>query len=196
MGFQFTRPALVAALLLTGGTSVLAAQLNFGVTGGVNFATLHGDDIDFNSTTGWSAGLYGGIGFGPNLSVEGQALYSRKGAESDIGDLTQDYFQVPLLLKYHFGSPESTRLYLFAGPAFNWQWSCEIDSGDTSVDCEDLAANPEDATFSGMFGAGVQFGRLGLEARYETGFSDTIENIESKDGTFSILARLAILGSR
>jgi Outer membrane protein beta-barrel domain len=198
MGFRFARPVLCLALLLTGAASVTQAQLNLGLTGGVNFSTINNDDLDATTTTGGVGGGYVSIGFGPNLSIEGQVLYTQKGAETDAGDLRQGYLQIPALLKFHFGSGEGTRLYIFGGPALNWQWDCTVTTDVDELDCEDVpfAGNPEDATFSGMLGLGVQFGRLGVEGRYETGFSDSIENIDSKDGTFSLLARLAILGSR
>ena len=196
MGFRFARPVLLASLLLAGGTPAMAAQLSVGLTGGVNFSKIDNDDLDATTTTGGVFGGYVNIGFGSNLSIEGQVLYTQKGAETNDGDLQQGYMQVPALLKFHFGSGEGTRLYIFGGPALNWQWDCTISVGDTEVDCEDVAANPEDATFSGMLGLGIQFGRFGVEGRYETGFSDSIENIDSKDGTFSLLARLALLGSR
>ena len=190
------RSVLFTTLLLIGGASGSAAQLNIGLTGGVNFSKINNDDLDATTTTGGVGGGYVNLGFGPNLSIEGQVLYTQKGAETNDGDLKQGYLQIPALLKFHFGSGTGTRLYVFGGPALNWQWDCSISVGDTEVDCEDVAANPEDATFSGMLGLGIQFGRFGVEGRYETGFSDSIENIDSKDGTFSLLARLAILGSR
>lgn len=198
MAKALVRSVLFTMLLLIGGAAASAAQLNVGLTGGVNFSTINNDDLDATTTTGGVGGGYVNIGFGPNLSIEGQVLYTQKGAESDAGDLRQGYLQIPALLKFHFGSGEGTRLYIFGGPALNWQWDCTITTDVDELDCEDVpdVGNPEDATFSGMVGLGVQFGRFGVEGRYETGFSDSIENIDSKDGTFSLLARLALLGSR
>jgi outer membrane protein with beta-barrel domain len=190
------RSVLFTTLLLISGATASAAQLNIGLTGGVNFSKINNDDLDATTTTGGVGGGYVNVGFGPNLSIEGQVLYTQKGAETNDGDLRQGYMQIPALLKFHFGSGEGTRLYVFGGPALNWQWDCTITVDSAEADCEDVSANPEDATFSGMLGLGIQFGRFGVEGRYETGFSDSIENIDSKDGTFSLLARLALIGSR
>ena len=47
-----------------------------------------------------------------------------------------------------------------------------------------------------MRALGIQFGRLGAEAHYQSGFSDTFEGIDASYGVWSLMFRLAILGSR
>jgi hypothetical protein len=198
MNPKFLRMTATAALVIAAITAPASAQVGLGLTGGVSVSNLDGDDItDADNYTGFSGGAYVNLGLGSALSLEPQLLYTRKGAGSSDGDLTQDFLQIPALLKYSFGAPGTgVRLFVFAGPVFSYAWSCEIDTGD-GVDCEDFPdVGSENSTiWSGTAGAGLQFGKLGLDVRYETGLSDTFEDIDAKYGTWTIMGRFALVGS-
>ena len=110
-----------------------------------------------------------------------------QGFNVDTISATQGYIEVPALLKVYFG-----KLNIFAGPAVSWQVSCSVDASNASGTCD--SANT--SLWSGIVGAGLQFGKLGVEAHYQSGFSDTFDNVNASYGVWSFMGRLALLGSR
>jgi hypothetical protein len=171
------------------------AQVAFGITGGVNSSTLTGsdaDNIDVSSKTGGAGGVYTNIYLGQRFSVEGQLLFQGQGftgADSANAeyDVAQGYIMLPALLKVYFG-----HLNIFAGPAVSWEVSCSVDANNTAGDCDSSTAS----LWSGIVGLGIQFGRLGVEGHYQSGFSDTFDGIDASYGVWSLMGRLALLGSR
>ena len=172
-----------------------SAQLAVGLTGGVNSATLTGSDadqIDVSSKTGGAGGLYANIYLGSRFSAEGQLLFQGQGFQgADTAnveyDVAQGYIVVPMLLKVYFG-----KLNIFAGPAISWEVSCSVDQDSTAGECD----SSQSGLWSGIAGLGIQFGRFGAEAHYQSGFSDTFENVNASYGVWSLMGRFAILGSR
>jgi hypothetical protein len=180
------------ALFLTGSAS---AQLAIGITGGVNSATLTGSDADainVDSETGGAGGIYANIYLGSRFSAEGQLLFQAQGftgTGSTTGDIdvAQGYIVFPMLLKVYFG-----KLNIFAGPAVSVEVSCSVDASGSSGECD----SSNTSLWSGIAGLGIQFGRLGVEAHYQSGFSDTFDNVNASYGVWSLMGRFAILGSR
>lgn len=173
----------------------LPAQLAIGLTGGVNSATLSGsdaDEIDVSSKTGGAGGLYANIYIGKRFSAEGQLLFQGQGftgTDSTTGsvDVAQGYIVFPMLFKVYFG-----RLNIFAGPAVSVEVSCSIDASGDSGECD----SSNSSLWSGIAGLGVQFGRLGVEGHYQSGFSDTFDGVNATYGVWALMGRFAILGSR
>lgn len=185
-GLHLAPLGLLLSFLIVG---PLSAQVAIGLTGGVNTSTLSGSDVDsldVNSGTGGGGGAYVNLYLGPKFSVEGQLLFSANSFDVSSVTVTQGYLQIPALLKFYAG-----KLNLFAGPAIAWEVSCSADAS-ASATC-DQSAN---SVWSGIAGAGLQFGKLGVEAHYQTGFSDSFEDVDASVGAWYLMARLAILGSR
>ncbi len=172
-----------------------SAQLAVGITGGVNSATLTGsdaDNIDVSSKTGGAGGLYGNIYLGKRFSVEGQLLFQGQGFQgvdsSDVSySVAQGYIVFPMLLKVYFG-----HLNIFLGPSVSVEVSCSVDASGDSGQCD----TSNSSLWSGIAGLGIQFGRLGVEAHYQSGFSDTFDSVNASYGVWSLMGRFAILGSR
>ena len=87
-------------------------DVSFGVKGGVNFATITGDDFDSpNSRTSFHVGLLAEFPISPMFSLQAEALYSGQGFESNVdgglvgGDgnieYQLDYINVPILAKVY-----------------------------------------------------------------------------------------------
>ena len=183
--------ALAFALCLARPAS---AQLAIGITGGVNSATLTGSDADaikVSSKTGGAGGAYANIYLGSRFSAEGQLLFQGQGftGTDSTGaiDVAQGYIMVPMLLKVYFG-----HLNIFAGPAISWEVNCSVNSSGTSGECD----TSNSSLWSGIAGLGIQFGRLGVEGHYQSGFSDTFDGLNASYGVWSLMGRFAILGSR
>ena len=191
-GIRLVALAVGFGLLLAAPAS---AQLAVGLTGGVNSATLTGsdaDEINVDSKTGGAGGIYANIYLGSRFSAEGQLLFQGQGFQgADTAnveyDVAQGYIVLPMLLKVYFG-----KLNIFAGPAISWEVSCSVNADNTAGECD----SSQSGLWSGIAGLGIQFGRLGAEVHYQSGFSDTFEDVNASYGVWSLMGRFAILGSR
>lgn len=186
---QGLRTILLASLLGFASVGAAGAQVAIGLTGGVNSATLTGSDADAigaDAKTGGAGGVYTNLYLGKKFSVEGQLLFAGQGFDVDTVSVTQGYLELPILLKFYVG-----KLNLFAGPAISWEVSCTADAS-ASIACD----TSKNSVWSGIAGAGLQFGKLGVEAHYQSGFSDTFEDIDVSYGVWMLMGRLALLGSR
>ena len=180
-------------------SSVASAQINLGLTGGINSATLTGSAVDsanLSSKTGGAGGVYLNLSLGQKLAVEGQLLYASQGFDAPGGSVTQSFVEFPALLKFYFGG-SGPKFNIFAGPSVSWQIDCNVDASTVSGNCDTSnIGDPNTSVWSGIVGLGIQFGRLGAEAHYQSGFSDTFSGVDASYGVWSLMGRFAILGSR
>lgn len=118
-----------------------SAQLRFGVKAGANFnqASIKLDDYkNGKNMTGFQIGpvLEYDINFGvATLGVEGSLLFSQKGVTfpedmgfKDFSNLAgstfkSNYIEVPVNAKLYFGVAPAVRLFVLAGPSFNFNIS-------------------------------------------------------------------------
>lgn len=162
----------------------------FGIKGGLNY-NQNGDltiesvgntaeDIIRGSDgkVGYHVGLFGKVAFS-RLYIRPELIYTKtqsfydvdNGSEYDISKL-----DLPVLLGAEIIGP----LHVFAGPAFQYM---------LSNDLEDFSINDAEKDFTvGLhLGLGVNLGRLGLDVRYERGFSENearfvSDNVTSIEG--------------
>lgn len=155
------RAPLAAALLLllfpVGG----AAQLGFGVSGGLSTATLSGDDLvgEMDRRTGFNVGAFADVPLGGIIHLVPGVYYVQKGAEprsAAIDVLAIDYLQIPLLLRVEVSPAAPLGISVLLGPTFGFQVSCVAETPDGDVDCgEDAVA---DLDLSKGFDLGAAFG--------------------------------------
>jgi len=195
----FLRMTATAALLAAAMTATASAQ-TIGLTAGATFNTLNGDDAEdvfgFESKTGFVGGAYVILPLGGgSLTLEPQLLYTMKGADLPDFDteLSNDYIQIPVLLRYGFGAG-GVKPSIFAGPAASFSVGCEF-TGDVDGSCEDTGATEESVQWDGIVGAGLGFGKFGVDVRYEFGLTDVYEDFDAKNGTFAVLVRYNIFGN-
>lgn len=167
--------------LAFGMSQISNAQLAFGIKGGINYNSNSVEGI-----SGAGQDLFGGaksktgyhIGVWSRLKVPVLGLYVRPelvytNLENEVfynqaAKVTTHTFQkidVPVLLgKKIFGIGN-----VFIGPSFQYVLSSDFGIDDiSSVDADGF-------TMGLQFGGGVEFGKLGIDVRWERGFS----NIES-----------------
>ncbi|MGO3238658.1 MAG: porin family protein, partial [Psychroflexus halocasei] len=161
-----------------------------GAKGGVNFASVTGDDFDSpDSRTSFNAGIVAEVPYSERFSLQAEVFYSGQGFEvEDINfaganintnkiEYQLDYIQVPLLAKVYL----IEGLNVYAGPQIGFKVNEEIDyeSGDVNVD-DTILPEAQDFDFSGTVGAGYKFDNgLFVDARYNYGFSDLIKDTDS-----------------
>jgi hypothetical protein len=195
-GMRWSRLCVIplALLLLTASASTAGAQ-GFGVMAGANFADISGDDIDgsdVDSRTGFVGGVFYEHKLGTSISLRPEVLYSMKGGSNalfgDDVDWKNDYIQVPVLVKYSFGSGP-THPFLLIGPAIAFNISCEFSDPDEEISCDDLFGEDfvSSTDFSGILGLGLQWNALDLNVRYDLGFTDVLEDVDATNKTISIL---------
>ena len=102
-------------------------QVQVGLVGGVNVATLTDEDpdvVDVSSRTRFSLGVVVDVALGRGFSLRTEPTFLRKGAVTTVSDglisgeneFLLSYLEVPLLLSYTFGAGP-VRPYLTAGPS-------------------------------------------------------------------------------
>lgn len=169
-------------------------QASLGVKGGVNFATVTGDDFDSpDSRTSFHVGLVGELPLADILSLQVEALYSGQGFKTNIDggiiggngkvEYQLDYINVPVLAKIY-----ATRGLSFeVGPQFSFKVNEEIDS-DANDDGGDINLN-EAKDFDFGIAGGLTFQTdMGLFAtgRYIYGLTDIVEDADVKNSVFQI----------
>ena len=175
MPFKSIKTLTFLALL---STTLLQAQFEFGVKGGLNYDSL-GDvdytdisatDLSAGSKTGYHIGAYGKIDLLLfYLRPEIQFTKINSGfADKNIG---LSKIEAPILLGYKILGP----LSVFAGPSFQYILNEDVE-GTTFTDIE------ENFTVGLQIGTRISFGRLGLGVRYERGFTDNDVKILGVNG--------------
>ena len=166
---------LVAVFALIGATAWAQSGSGFGVKAGLSY-NKNGDLISSvgdggqdiiegaEGKAGFHFGFWGKLDF-PKIYLRPELVYSKTKSSYDVGGESQDYdiskLDLPVLLGYKLIGP----LHIFAGPAF--QYTLKNDLGDLQV--EDVK---NDFTVGLNAGVGVNLGKIGLDVRYERGFSE------------------------
>ncbi|MEN8914089.1 MAG: porin family protein [Polaribacter sp.] len=182
---------LIICLVFSFGQTT-SAQLHFGIKGGVNYNSESIIAVTENvfkgaeSKTGYHAGIWLrakipvlGLYIRPELvytNLESSITYSpaRIGANALQTDFSFQKIDIPVLFgKKFFGVGN-----IFIGPSFQYVLAQGFDVSDIPE------VTGDGFTVGLQIGAGIEFGKLGIDVRLERGFND----IESRflDGTSSI----------
>ena len=166
-----------------------------GIKGGINIATFTGDDVeDAESKIGLVFGGFVSYAVNETFCIQPEVLFTMKGVKfSGQGyDVIQslNYIEIPILAKLNIAMDGNAQPNLFFGPAIGLNLSAtykfESDFGDDDGDLEDVS--PMD--FGIVFGGGVEFGKILIDARYDMGLTsidDSSENFKVKNSVISIM---------
>ena len=182
----FSLIAVVALMIPT------AVSAQFGVKGGLSFATLSNRSPDFDARTGFAAGISLDLG-GGLIRLAPELLYVQKGmTDEGVPSSTAvrlSYAEVPVLLKVMLPVP-SIQPFAYAGPSVSFRLSCKTDEAD----CPDDTIKDHD--YGVVLGGGVRLGgRLTLEGRFNWGLADINKlsaGVDTKTRTFLVLAGFAL----
>ncbi len=166
-------------------------SVSFGVKGGVNFATVNGDDIDSpDSRTSFHVGALVEVPVSDMFSVQAEAMYSGKGfdfdyegSDGDKAELQLDYIDVPVLAKFYL----TEGLSLEAGPQLSFLINEELDLNPNS-DSGDFPLDDAESIDFGLAGGltfQTNFGMLAT-GRYVYGLSDVYKDVDVHNSTFQI----------
>ena len=177
---------LVVLMALLGSAAMAQSGTGFGIKAGLSY-NKNGDLIGSVSDatenivegaegkTGYHIGFWGKLDF-PKVYIRPELVFSKTKSTYNVDGDSNDYdiskLDLPVLLGVKVVGP----LHVFAGPAF--QYTLNNDLGDLEV--EDVE---NDFTVGLNAGVGVNLGKIGLDVRYERGFSENEARIISNNIT-------------
>lgn len=164
----YSKKTALLILFLTAATSFGYAQTakGFGIKGGLNY-NANGDyfeSIGSNAkhpdrNVGYHIGVFGKIG--TQVYFRPELVYTSTKSEYDSDDFKMQKLDAPMLVGVKVLGPIS----VFGGPSFQYILDTEFDG---------IAINnvKNDFTVGLNFGIGLNLNKLGIDLRYERGFSD------------------------
>lgn len=157
---------LWAVFALVSMTAFAQNDSGFGIKAGLNY-NANGDYFESagqaarnpDRNVGYHIGLFGKLG--DRVFFRPELIYTRTKSDYDGDKFDMSKLDAPLLIGFKVIGP----LNVFAGPAFQYILDTEFD-GITINDVEN------DFTAGLNIGAGIDLGKLGIDLRYERGFSE------------------------
>jgi hypothetical protein len=172
---------LLAVVTALGFANVNAQEIKFGAKGGLNFASISGDNTKgIGAVTSFNFGVLSEIPISDKFSFQPELMYSGQGYSFSDNTIALSYLNIPLMGKYYL----TKGLSVEAGPQIGFLFSAKNDKTDIkdSFNTFDLGVN---------FGLGYKLDNgLNFGARYNLGLTD-INNLEgssskNKNGVFQI----------
>lgn len=169
---------MIMLLLLTATSAVVAQSAKFGIKGGLNFGStgeitdLSGQNFEGDNQLGYHIGLLTQFKFA-GIFIQPEIMYTSlttdyAGTESVNADYELSKLDVPVLIGFDIVGPLNFKI----GPSFQYILNNELVINDFSTQ------EPENSITVGyQLGAGLQLGRLGLDLRYESAFSQNDTSI-------------------
>ncbi len=162
------------------------AQSSFGLKGGLSYNS-NGDLSEFTTEansiikdkgkgkSGYNIGVYGKIDLG-NLYIRPELVYTKTTSEYELNSGNQDFelskIDAPVLLGFELIGP----LSVFAGPSFQYI----LDNNINGIDFDKVE---NEFTMGLNIGASLEFGRLGIDVRYERGLNENEAKFVSNNNT-------------
>lgn len=169
---------------------------HFGIKGGVNFATINGNDFDSpDARTSFHVGALVQFPLTEMFSLQAEALYSGEGFKTNIpsglfgGDSNDeveyqlDYINVPILARVYV----IQGLSIDVGPQFDFKVNEEFDGDPGNDDGDWEVSKAKDFGVSAAGGLTFETG-IGLFAtgRYTIGLTDVFEDQDAKNAVWQI----------
>lgn len=177
----------------SGGFSLDESNLYYGVRFGLNVSSFTGD-FDVDSKAGMT--LAGVIGLRVSQStpvfLESGLYYAGRGAK----DISANYLELPILIKYGFKATDDIAILPFFGPYFGVGVSGKIkainidDNRSAKVSSYKHLLNRGDMGFK--FGVGAEYNMLYLEAGYQFGVANAAKNDDLSAHTSNVFVNLGI----
>lgn len=176
-------------IFMLASTSAAMAQSGFGIKGGVNYAdngeitysdvSNAGEDIleGGESKMGYHLGAYYQINI-LGFFLRPELVYTTTKSSYQFNQQEADYNVSKIDLPVLVGAKVIGPVKIFAGPSLQYII-------DNDFEGFDLGEVEEEFTIGAQLGAGVQFGRLGLDVRYERALKENeaeFMNLNSDDG--------------
>ncbi|MAP54201.1 porin family protein [Altibacter sp.] len=178
---------VLAAIAAVSFTSVHAQEVRFGIKGGVNFASLNGDDADdLDGKTSIHLGGVVNIPISELFAVQPEVIYSRQGfenSEPELFDVTVylDYLNIPIMADFTVAEG----LSLQGGPqvGININSISKDNNTDNETDIDDVETLDLGVGIGGQYKLPMG---LFFQARYVIGLSDVFPDANAKNSVVSV----------
>ena len=197
------KKVLLVALLFVGFSQYAEAQLQFGVKAGVNYNSDSFKDVSndvlngADSRTGYHAGIWlraklPGLGLYIRPEIVYTELSNDVSYDNNVLVRKTDFkfrkIDVPVLIgKKVFGIGN-----IFAGPSFQYVLGSDFGLSDLSE------ISTDEFSLGIQLGFGIEFGRLGVDVRWERSLSNTetvfVDNVISSNVNFDTRVNQIIFG--
>jgi len=167
-----------------------AQPLDFGLKGGVNFASQTNPQVvpaDYRMRMDFVAGVYVAFRLSDRLALQPEVLLSREGVNTSDSYYVEmvenqwkvDYLKVPLLLRYHLVQKANMSWSILLGPYLSYRIKAsrtQSGFGFTEVDETTERVWPGDygLILGGVVETPMAGGRLTLDIRFNLGLANTI----------------------
>ena len=143
---------------------------------GANFSNVNGSDVSgTNTLVGFNGGVFFDLPLAAHLSLQPELVYSGQGFKSTesvggttyTGTFTENYINIPVLLKYRF----PMGLFIETGPQVGFLMSAKAKASGES---EDNKAAYKSTDFDWAVGVGfhIPTTKLAVDARYNFGLAN------------------------
>ncbi|MBI9042442.1 outer membrane beta-barrel protein [Lutibacter sp.] len=170
----------------------IQAQSNFGLKAGLSYNS-NGDLSEFTTEansiikdkgkgkSGYNVGIYGKLDLG-SIFIRPELVYTKTTSEYELNSSTNDFelskIDAPVLIGVELIGP----LSVFAGPSFQYI----LDNNLNGVDIDKVE---NEFTMGINIGASVEFGRLGIDVRYERGLNENEAKFANNNANFKLDTR-------
>lgn len=177
---------LAAVLFMATSATIQAQLLQFGVKGGVNFASQTGDAglngvaFDKDGITSYHVGVLAEIKLLEKFSIQPELLYSTQGAtyKNAVSEFKNKlgYLSIPVMAKFYLNNTFSVEV----GPQASFLLSEKNDFDVKDAETFEFGLNA---------GLGVKLTKsIFLQGRYGLGLTEASKNADVKNSTFQISA--------
>ncbi|AXT59400.1 PorT family protein [Aquimarina sp. AD10] len=156
-----------------------AQDIKFGFKGGINLATINGNDVgdQIDGRTGFHLGTVLQLSILETFVIQPELLYSAQGTD----DIDLDYINIPVLAKLKFAKFFSVE----TGPQFGFIVNDGFKNATEGLqDVSFLEAETFDFGFA--FGGSVEYNDFFMQARYNLGLTEIINGRDGKNSNFQI----------
>jgi outer membrane protein with beta-barrel domain len=170
-----------------------AAQV-IGVQGGVSASTFKTEDssVSLDSVIAPAGGVFLVFGSG-SLTGRVEAIFSIRGAKSELGDYKLTYLEFPVGAQFQFLRRGNSDGHVFGGASFG----LKLDATLTQADDVDVSLDDEveDLDVGIFVGAGMTFGRFVIDGRYTHGVRNVNVDADTpavKNRSFAVMVGLRL----
>ena len=165
---------LLAVVTVLGFTNVNAQEIKFGAKGGLNFASISGNNsTGSDMVTSFNFGVLSEISISDKFSFQPELMYSGQGYSFNDNTIALSYLNIPLMGKYYL----TKGLSIEAGPQIGFLLAAKNDKTDVkdSFNTFDFGVN---------FGLGYKLDNgLNFGVRYNLGLND-INNLDNSSSKY------------
>lgn len=178
---------LMAVFLIQTQTVSAGSRFHYGARAGLNgsWITASGSDPRFD----FVGGAFATIPLSDRFSIQPEVLYTRKGGKDSqlipyielnlTADFRFEYIEVPLLLRYSFGTNAQMSPYLYAGPsiAFNLSSNVRLETelGQAQIDIVNMKSTDIGLTVGGGTDVALRHFSLVFDLRLTVGLGNFLQ---------------------